>query len=58
MIQVDNEEENDGNNIVLFGQSVFHRGEQFEDEGLSNKEVYEDLGDDPRELVTKTLKNT
>lgn len=50
-----NEEEHDSTTAALNGESVFHCGGQFDDDGLNEDDVYVDLGDDSARGVEKEL---
>lgn len=40
---------------ALYGEAVFHNGEQIEDDGLEENDVYVDLGDDVEKDVEKEI---
>lgn len=50
-----NEEETESKIAALYGESLFHRSGQIEDDGITKDTTYIDLGDDPSHEVDEEL---
>lgn len=51
------EEESSDNIAALFGESVFHTGDNVEEDGFVEEEKYVDFGDDSPQDIEEALKD-